>query len=299
MVGVVPQVVACPAISKARRVDMWDLTLRSELEYAFTHPPSRGLVSRRDISSGEAEVDEHVTKLIRLYQPFCRSVAFKIVQDPDATEDVLQNALVRIWLAFRRYPPEQREILRVQSWLSRIVANEARKYLASNHKLVRLESEEEQWEDELEGPGHDQPEVAVEEEEKELLGRLLSLLPARSTYRDIIEKWLHFCGSYEDLARAYSCDIRTIRTRFHRAVQCLRDIVREQHIRESDLRGWLQAYRLVLEKAWGVEQRAFSLRDYINGEAYANTFWGYPIRGQREAEDPYIPDEFLPPSYWN
>ena len=53
-----------------------------------------------------------------------------------------------------------------------------------------------------------------------------------------------------------------MRTRFHRAVQCLKKIVKERQIRESDLRMWSQAHQLVLEDEWYVS-RNFYLRDYI------------------------------------
>lgn len=272
---------------------------QSKMRGAPTPRASLALHSKRDEFSGEAGVDEYVTALICRYQTFCQRVALSIVQDSDAAEDVVQNAYVRVWLAFRRYSPEQRETLRVPSWLARIVVNEARKYLASRHHLLWIGSEAGQWVEELEGPAQEQPEIAVVEgEEKEALGRLLSLLPSRSTYRHTIEMWLLFSGSYEELAEVNHCDIRTVRTRFHRASQRLQDIVRERHIRESDLRGWLQAYRLVLEEEWTERPRAFSLRHFLNGEAYANTFGGHPYRGQQVIDDEDVPDEWLPPSYW-
>lgn len=304
MVGGVLQVLS-PALilAQARRIVMLPSQPMSKVRSALTSPTSRDLLSRRDELKREVGVDEDVTALIRRYQSHCRRVAFNIVRDPDAAEDVVQEAFVRVWLAYKRYSPEQRESLRVPSWLSRIVKNEALKYLASRQKLEQLDSEDGLWEDELEGPAQEQPEVAVEEEEeKKSLGRLLRLLPSRSMYRHTIEMWLDFGGSYEDLAEAFGCDIRTVRTRYHRATQRLQAIIRKQHIRESDLRGWLHAYRLVLEE-WSLDRRPwrFSLRDFIKGEAYANTFGGHPYRGQQMVgvADEWVPDEWLPPSYWN
>lgn len=269
---------------------------------ALTSPTSRDLLSRRDELKREVGADEDVTALIHRYQSYCRRVAFNIVRDSDAAEDVVQDAFVHVWLAYKRYSPEHRERLRVLSWLSRIVKNEALKYLASRQKLERPDGEEGLWEDELEGPAQEQPEVAVEEEEEKMaLGRLLRLLPSRSMYRHMIEMWLDFGGSYEDLAEAFGCDIRTVRTRFHRATQRLQAIIRERHIRESDLRGWLHAYRLELEEFHERWPWRFSMRDYIKGEAYANIVGGHPYRAQQwvGVADNWVPDEWLPPSYWN
>lgn len=145
---------------------------------------------------------------------------------------------------------------------------------------------------------HGYPYVAVmHEEQKKSLDELLALLTPTS--QQVIEFWLQFGGSYQDIAQAFDSDVRTIRTRFHRATQRLKNLVSARRIRESDLRQWLQTNLLLLEEEWEVWKRDFSLRDFIKGEAYANVFGGHPYRGQFMPEDDYVPDAFLPPSYWN
>lgn len=266
----------------------------------FLHATAQAPLPREKQPCEEGLEDTEVTSLILFYRPFCLRVAYFTVQDADAAEDVVQDVSVKVWHTFKRYPPDQRATLRVQAWLWRVVTNEARKYLARWQKWGPYEHDAGQNVDDLEGPARDQPEQAVEaEEEKGSLQQLLNLLPSRSGYRETIELWLRFAGSYETLAEACDCDIRTVRTRFHRATKRLRKLVLQEHIREPELRGWLRAYQLVLEEEWGVEVRAFSLQDYLKGEAYANSFGGHPIRWQFEPEDDGIPDEWLPPSYWN
>lgn len=155
--------------------------------------------------------------------------------------------------------------------------------------------------DEIEGLEQDRPEViAIDEEEKHSFDDLLKQVPLTS--REVIEHWLRWAGSYQDIAKAFDCDIKTVRTRFHRAVQRLKKIVSERKIRESDLRQWLQAYQLVLDEGWVEriwEKDRFSLREYLQGEAYANRFGGHPVRWQFVPESDEIPDVFLPPSFWN
>src|SRR5436309_6012383 len=63
--------------------------------------------------------DEKIAEWIRRYQISCRAIAFKVVQDYDGAEDVVQNAFVKAFLAFRRYAPQKREILQVQPWLQK------------------------------------------------------------------------------------------------------------------------------------------------------------------------------------
>ena len=245
--------------------------------------------------------NETIAEWIHRYQTYCRAIAFKVVQDYDEAEDVVQNAFVKAFLALRRSPPQKRETLQVQPWLYKIVFNEARTYLASKREHIPIDDEEGKWVGEIEGPEHDRPEViAINEEEKHLFDDLLMQLSVTS--REVLEHWLRWAGSYPDMAKAFDCDIKTVRTRFHRAVQRLKKIVSDRNIRESDLRQWLQAYQLVLEEEWlerGWEKDRFSLREYLQGEAYANRFGGHPVRWQFMPEDDGIPDAFLPPSYWN
>src|SRR6266487_43803 len=224
-------------------------------------------------------VDEKINELMHHYQASCRAIARNLVQDYDAAEDVVQDAFVRAYLALRSYAPERVEALQARAWLHRIVVNEARRYLAGRRDLVRLDNEEGKWVYELEGPEQEHPEVSIlYAEEKKLLDELLSLLPPTS--QEVIEFWVRFGGSYQDIAQAFDSDVRTIRTRFHRATQRLKNMVREKDVRESELKRWLHANLLELEEEWQVWRRHFSLRDYIKGEAYANMFGGHPYRGQ-------------------
>jgi len=76
-------------------------------------------------------------------------------------------------------------------------------------------------------------------------------------------------------------------------------MVRGQHLKEGELKRWLQANLLELEEDWQMRRNDFSLRDFIKGEAYANMFGGHPYRGQFLPEDETVPDAYLPSSYWN
>ena len=75
--------------------------------------------------------NEKIAEWIHRYQTYCRAIAFRVVQDYDEAEDVVQNAFMKAFLALRRYAPQKRETLQVQPWLQKIVFNEARNYLAS------------------------------------------------------------------------------------------------------------------------------------------------------------------------
>ena len=239
--------------------------------------------------------DEKITDLIHHYQAFCRRIAFRIVQDYDIAEDVVQNAFVKAYLALQRYTPQQQEELQARPWLQKIVLNEARTVLTNKYDLLKLAQD---GVEEVEGPEEEQPEVVVlYPDEKMALDNLLKLLPR--TAQEIIEFWFRFGPSYQEIAEALDKDVKTLRTRFHRATQRLKSLVHEKQIREEDMRQWLRANLFALEQEWGRWPRDFSLREYLRGEAYANRFGGRPVRWQFMPEDDDVSDAFLPPSYWN
>jgi len=325
MVAVVPaigaDIVVGAGIIKERRVPMSEPPQLRKSEHTFSLDELLDPLMKESKASlflwprRKAEPDEKLLALAHLtyegenekiaewmhrYQIYCRAIAFKVVQDYDGAEDVVQAAFVKAFLALRRYAPQKRETLQVQPWLQKIVFNEARNYLASKREHIPIDDEA-KWVNEIEGPDYDRPEaIAINEEEKHSFDDLLKQVPLTS--REVIEHWLRWAGSYRDMAQAFDCDIKTVRTRFHRAVQHLKKIVSERNIRENDLRQWLQAYQLVLEEEWVEriwEKDRFSLREYLQGEAYANRFGGHPVRWQFVPEDDGVPDAFLPPSYWN
>jgi RNA polymerase sigma-70 factor (ECF subfamily) len=239
--------------------------------------------------------DEKITDLIHHHQAFCRRIAFHFVQDYDSAEDVVQNAFMKAYLALQRYTPQQQEELQARPWLQKIVCNEARTVLANKRDLLRLAQAGAEG---VEGPEEEQPEVVVlYVDEKTALDDLLKLLPRMA--QEIIEFWFRFGPSYQEIADALDKDVKTLRTRFHRATQRLKYLVNEKQIRESDMRQWLRANVFALEQEWGRWPRDFSLREYLRSEAYANRFGGHPVRWQFVPEDDNVPDEFLPPSYWN
>jgi hypothetical protein len=62
-------------------------------------------------------------------------------------------------------------------------------------------------------------------------------------------------------------------------------MVREKDMKEGELKRWLQANLLELEEEWQVRRNDFSLRDFIQGEAYANVFGGHPYKRSFQCVD--------------
>ncbi len=68
--------------------------------------------------------------LVRRYQDRVLNLARRIVSDPDATQDVAQEAFIK---AYQRLPRFRGEA-RFSTWLYRITVNEARAYLRAQHR---------------------------------------------------------------------------------------------------------------------------------------------------------------------
>ena len=77
-------------------------------------------------------------------------------------------------------------------------------------------------------------------EDSDDLERLLHKLP--ESYRQVIEEVVLRARPYEEVADCYGMNVIAVRTRYHRAVQRLAKIVRQEQLSESDLRRWLERY---------------------------------------------------------
>ncbi len=57
--------------------------------------------------------------LVEDHQGFAYSLAFRFIRDEDQSEDIVQEAFIRVWRSLNRYDPN----FRFKTWLGRIVTN--------------------------------------------------------------------------------------------------------------------------------------------------------------------------------
>lgn len=67
-------------------------------------------------------------QLVEAHQNLAYSIAFRFIQDEDESEDIVQDAFVKIWKNLSKYNEE----FRFKTWLSRIVTNLCLDYLKSS-----------------------------------------------------------------------------------------------------------------------------------------------------------------------
>jgi len=69
-------------------------------------------------------------QLVEAHQNLAYSIAFRFTQDENESEDIVQDAFVRLWKNLPKYNAE----FRFKTWLSRIVTNLCLDYLKSGRK---------------------------------------------------------------------------------------------------------------------------------------------------------------------
>ena len=82
--------------------------------------------------------------------------------------------------------------------------------------------------------------------------RVSGLAKLPSAYQNIIVQIVLCQWSYKKIAAFSASTIETLRTRYHRAVRALAKIVKNEGIREEELRRWLLVYHFNLdeERTW-------------------------------------------------
>lgn len=147
----------------------------------------------------------------RFYVPLGRTVN-RMLNDPDATEDIVQEVFIKIW--------NNRETLQfnfsVKAYLYRAAINAALNYLEKSKKLVSLDT------DALPEPAHSDVEdqFNLKEVESHIQDALNSLPPAckaifvLSRYEDM---------SYREIAESMQLSPKTVENQMGKALKLMRD----------------------------------------------------------------------------
>jgi RNA polymerase sigma-70 factor (ECF subfamily) len=152
------------------------------------------------------------------------SVAMKYLKDPDAAEDVTQDAL----LLAHRHRDSFRGDSRFSTWLYRVAATTALMYLRKQRRRGREVPMPVRIDDERDAPPAIEPGDAesgpdarvAAAEEVALADRRLRAMGAR--YRQVF--WMRFADGYSEaeIAERLGLHLSTVKTRTHRARQAVR-----------------------------------------------------------------------------
>jgi len=176
---------------------------------AVTPPDDHELVLRA--REGDAGAFE---ELVRRHTPQLYRVLTRMLGDPSAAEDVLQECFVRAWRALPKFRGEAR----FSTWLYRIAINEGNRFLARESRREVLP-----FDDVL----RDVPDVGARTDElaeagelRAQLERLIAELPANYRVAVVLRDVEGFGN--EEAAELLGLDIRNFKSRLHRGRMALR-----------------------------------------------------------------------------
>jgi RNA polymerase sigma-70 factor (ECF subfamily) len=152
--------------------------------------------------------------LVKRYQKRVYRLAQRMVRDPDAADDVAQEAFIRAYYALNRYEQGRNFYF----WLSRIAVNLALNHLSREKRFVELPEDDANLAPEL---ATDPTSEADASQLKARIGKAIEDLPLHQ--RSVLLLRAQEGLSYQEIAQALSISIGTVMSRLSRARQVLKD----------------------------------------------------------------------------
>lgn len=169
------------------------------------------------------DLDRHYEQLVSKYWHQLRRFAYRQTGSWQDAEDIVQEAVVRAYLALGGYPPQRILALKVRPWLYKITWNIYCNYVGRSSAAldVPLDVSEDSALLEREDDWREQPERVFERvEERQQLESLLNTLPQR--YREIVNLYYFEELSHQEIADILNARAATIRVCLHRGIGLLR-----------------------------------------------------------------------------
>ena len=186
------------------------------IEYALpearlaAHTSDHELVAM--VVDGDANAFE---RLMRRYNQRLFRIARSILRDPDAAQDVVQDAYIRAYYKLPGYRPSGS----FGAWLSRITVNEA---LMAKRKSWNTGNAGDEPLSKLEAPRTGEPAYAAENRQLgDTLEKAIDTLP--EAFRTVFVMRAVELLSVADTANSLNIPAATVKTRYHRARRLLRD----------------------------------------------------------------------------
>jgi|GEM_PF-465396 len=168
-------------------------------------------------------------RLLATARPRMFAVALRMTRNPDDADDVVQEAMMKVWRAFDRF--EGRAAL--STWIHRIVVNAALDRLRARGPVaLAARSDDESFQREAaDGDGHapvETPEELVRSAEVGVeVHRALDALPPAQ--RQVLALRELEGESYQSIADIVRCPIGTVMSRLHHARHRLAEVISTEH----------------------------------------------------------------------
>lgn len=183
--------------------------------------------ANQDEAVGPAELEA----VLSAARPRMFAVALRMTRNPDDAEDVVQEAMLKVWRAFERF--EGRAAL--STWIHRIVVNAALDRLRARGPVVSLAARGEDEEVERDSAIRTDGVTAVETPEELVrsaevgaeIHRALGALPPAQ--RQVLALRELEGESYQSIADIVRCPIGTVMSRLHHARHRLAEEISTNH----------------------------------------------------------------------
>jgi RNA polymerase sigma-70 factor, ECF subfamily len=208
----------------------WTTSLQDTLRPATRQEASAKVLVKPEptdeqIISAVCKGDESAIEVLyERYHRYAYALAYRILRDPLASEDIVQDAFLSIW---RKAPLYQVQNGSVQSWVQAIVRNRAiDKIRASAHRdnqWIPLQTDNEQ------DPPSDQPDVweqAWQSEQYRIIREVMEQIPGEQ--RMVIEL-AYFRGlTHAEIAEQCQIPLGTVKGRMRLGLQKMKSLLAER-----------------------------------------------------------------------
>ncbi|GHO82700.1 RNA polymerase sigma factor [Dictyobacter formicarum] len=170
-------------------------------------------------------LDRYFPELVHTYQHTLYTFALRLSERSQDAEDIVQEALLRSYIALSHYPAEHIRDLQLRPWLYKLTLNVFRNSRRGLHRATfSLESTEESVVLEVPDSESVQPEIWYDllERQQELANALYLLA---DHHREIIVCVYFEQLSYQEAATLLDIAPGTVRSRLNRGIKALRIIL--------------------------------------------------------------------------
>src|ERR1700694_4462824 len=166
------------------------------------------------------DLDRYFERLVSMYWQQLRNFLFRQTNNLQDAEDIVQEAVIRAYLALERYSTQRIRNMNLRPWLYKITWNVYCNYASRSKQppYIPLDISEDDPLLEREDDWHEQPEVVFENaERKRELEALVGTLPLR--YREVVNLYYFEELNSPEIADILNVPVVTIRVYLHRGIQ--------------------------------------------------------------------------------
>jgi len=151
-------------------------------------------------------------RLFRLYYSRVGGFIRRVVSQPQAIEEIINDTMLAVWKSADRYQKKSK----VETWIFGIAYNKAMEYVRSRHRHTRLEVAL----DEADLP---ETEARAGNDARQWIEQALQSLSPEQ--RAVVELTYTFGYSYPEIAKIVDCPAGTVKTRMFHARKLLKPVL--------------------------------------------------------------------------